>query len=317
MAINPSDLVAHFSFAEGTLAYIEGAEADSQSRLVLRDRQGQEIGTVGSPGNYYSPLLSPDGKRVAVDNSGNANNGDIWIHDLDRPVGTRVSRHPADESSPVWSPDGTQIAFWGASSGNGDVFLHQVGASEDPVYLYGDGEINESPSDWSSDGRTLAVTHGRGGIGDIWLYDLASGDSRPLQPGATRQDQPAFSPDGKYLAYTSEETGRDEVFLRSLEPDGRAWQISLEGGNGPRWRGDGRELFFHGADGFIHAVEITLGDGAESVILGRPQSLFRARLRFDNGEDYDVTSDGQTFLINSWVEEEAPRAMSVVLGWRP
>jgi Tol biopolymer transport system component len=312
VAVDPSHLVAHFSVSGGTLAYIQGAEADSQSRLVLRNRAGEEIGSVGPPGNYYWPRFSPDGRRVAVDNSGNANNGDIWIHDLDRPVGTRVSRDPANESAPVWSPDGKQIVFWSLVQGSGDLFIHRVGDSAAPVYMMGEAELDEFPADWSADGRTIALVRG---LNEIWLYDLDSGELRPVQPGAAEQTQPTFSPDGKFLAYTSRETGRAEVFLRELTTDGRAWQVSLEGGDSPRWRADGRELFFHGSDGFLHAVDVALGD---DVTLGRPTLLFRARTRLEDGwYHYDVAPDGQSFVINSWIEEEAPRAMSLVLNWSP
>ena len=314
VAIDPSNLSAHFSAAGGTLAYIKGAEADSQSRLVLRNRAGEEIGTVGPHGNYYSPSFSPDGQRVAVDQSGNANNGDIWIHDLDRPVGTRVTRHPADESSPVWSPDGKQIVFWSAAQGGGDLFLHRVGESVVPTYLMGEAGLYEEPDDWSPDGRTIALLVGLGITGEIRFYDVGSGETRAMQSGVTEHGDPQFSPDGKFLAYTSIETGRDEIFLRALEPGGRAWQVSLEGGDGPHWRADGRELFFYGADGFIHVVEIDLVD---EVTIGNSRPLFRARMRFEDGSHFDVSPDGESFVINSWVEDESRRAMSVVLDWTP
>ena len=180
--------------------------------------------------------------------------------------------------------------------------------------MMGDAEHSEFPGDWSKDGRTIAVARGPGWGTEIWLYDLESEETRPLQRGAAEQYYPSFSPDGKFLAYTSRETGRNEVFVRELADDGRAWQVSLEGGDGPRWRGDGRELFFRGTDGFLHAVDVALGD---EVTLGRPTPLFRARMRFEDGYEYDVAPDGQSFVINSWIEEEVPRAMSLVLNWSP
>ncbi len=318
VAVDPSHLVAHFSVAGGTLAYITGAEADNQTQLVLRNRAGETIGTVGPPGNYYHPRFSPDGRRVAVDNSGNTNNGDIWIHDLGRPVGTRVSRHPADESGPMWSPDGGQIAFWSTAQGDGDIFVHRVGESVAPVYLTGEDGINEFSGDWSEDGRTIALVRGPGWGDEIWLFDVESGESRPLQQTTAKQYQPSFAPGGKFLAYTSRETGRNEVFLRELAEGGgagaRAWQVSLAGGEGPKWRADGRELFFYGTDGFLYAVDVVVGD---DVSLSQPTRLFRARIRFDEGDHYDVAPDGQSFVIDSWIESDAPRTMSLVLNWTP
>ena len=152
------------------------------------------------------------------------------------------------------------------------------------------------------------------GTKDIWLLDLESGETRALVTSPFAAQEAAFSPDGRFIAYHSDESGREEVYLRSVESGGQVWQVSLEGGEVSFWREDGRELFFYGADGFIHAVDVNL---QEPVTLGTPRPLFRARMRFDRGNNYHVTPDGQTFVVNTPMEDEHPRSMSVVLNWSP
>lgn len=315
VAMDPSRLTGMFSASGGTLVYVKGSEADGQSRLVLRNRQGEEIGTVGPPGNYYAPRFSPDGRRVAVDNSGTANNGDIWIYDLDRPVGTRVTSDPADESAPVWSPDAEEIVFYSATSGDGDLFRHRLAGRGKPETLLDTDGIDENPTDWSRDGRTILYEREEApGRDDIWILDLETGEERSLVTTSFSALHASFSPDGRFITYDSNESGQYEVYLRSIEPGGQVWQVSLEGGEVAFWREDGRELFFSGPDGFIHVVDVDL-EG--SVTLGTPRPLFRARMRFDRGTQYHVAPDGQTFVVNTPMEEKNPRSMSVVLNWSP
>ena len=143
---------------------------------------------------------------------------------------------------------------------------------------------------------------------------METGKARPVVEGPFEETLATFSPDGRYVTYASDETGRTEVYLRSLPGEGSPWQISLEGGQTPVWRADGREMFFYGEDGFIHAVEVDLEGG---VNIGTPRPLFRAQMRFDRGDHYDVAPDGQSFVINTPMIETTPRPMSVALNWSP
>jgi Tol biopolymer transport system component len=305
--------IALFSATPEVLAYYTGADETSQSRLVLRDRQGVEVGTVGVAGNYYAPRFSRDGRRVAVDNSGLDNNGDIWIYDLGRPAGTRLTFDPADESRPIWSPGGDRIAFFSARGGAADVVGIPTTGRAEPEMLLGTPAL-ESVWDWSRDGRYLAIeSRATEGVQrDVWLLSLSDGASRALVDGPFDESEAQFSPDGRWLAYEADETGRYEVYVRTF-PDGDGkWRVSVAGGSTPRWRADGRELFYLADDGRLMAVPVTAGPRFE---VGTPVALFATRLRFEGGGHYDAAPDGQTFLLNEWIEEPAQRPMELVLGW--
>jgi Tol biopolymer transport system component len=304
---------ALFSATPDVLAYLPGGDETSQSRLVLRDRRGAEVGMVGVPGNYYAPSFSKDGRRIAVDNSGLENNGDIWIYDLTRPAGTRLTFDPADESSPIWSPAGDRIAFYSARGGASDVLGVSTSDGGEPQTLLGT-EALESVWDWSRDGRYLAIESRRSAVvqRDILILSLADGTTRPFADTPFDEAEARFSPDGRWLAYDSEETGEFEVYVRPFPAGEGKWRVSLAGGTTPRWRADGRELFYLADDGRLMALPVLAGSGFE---VGTATALFRTRLRFEAGGHYDVAPDGQTFVLNEWIDEETPRPMSLVLGW--
>ncbi len=305
---------ALYSATPDVLAYYTGGDETTQSRLVLRNRQGEEVGTVGVPGNYYSPRFSPDSRRVAVDNSGLENNGDIWVYDLTRPGGTRLTFDPADESDPVWSPTGDRIAFFSTQGGGSDVLGVRLSGTAKPEMLLGTPAL-ESVWDWSSDGRYLAIESRSSGREqrDLLILSLSDGTTRPFADSPFEELLAKFSPDARWLAYTSDETGRNEVYVRPFPEGEGKWQISVAGGTTPCWRADGRELFYQASDGRLMAVPVAAS--GSSFEPGTPVSLFMTRLRFESGGHYDVARDGATFVLNEWVEEQAPRPMSLVLGW--
>jgi eukaryotic-like serine/threonine-protein kinase len=296
------------------LAYYTGGEETTQSRLVLRNRQGSEVGAVGVPGNYYSPRFSPDGRRVAVDNSGTDNNGDIWVYELARPGGTRLTFDAVDESDPVWSPTGDRIAFFSTQGGGSDVLGIRVSGSAKPEKLLAT-PAREGVWDWSPDGQHLAIESRLSNRDqrDLLILSLADGTTRPFADSPFEESHAKFSPDGRWLAFTSDETGRDEVYVRPFPQGEGKWRVSVAGGTTPRWRGDGRELFYGASDGKLMALPVTTSGSTFEP--GSPQPLFATRLRFEDGGHYDVAPDGATFVFNEWVEERDPRPMSIVLGW--
>ena len=312
----PNDGRALFSAsAGGVLAYHGGEGATSKSRLVLRGRDGAELGTVGPPGNYYSPALSPDGRRVAVDNSGVENNGDLWVYDLDRPTATRLTFDPADESCPVWSPGGDRLAICSWTRGAASIqILDLTGRVEQRPLV--DTEASEEPSDWSRDDRWLVYERRESTAaeeqGDIWIVSLADGTTRPFVASPFREEHGKVSPDGRWLAYTSYESGRPEVYVQPFPDGGRKWQVSTDGGAGPRWRGDGGELYYTAPDDTLMAVAIAADPDLQAK---PPVALFPSNIRFSMSAHFDAADDGRRFLINEVLFDESRQPMSLILNW--
>lgn len=260
---------------------------------------------------YLNPKLSLDGKRVAVEQV-TTNNRDIWILEVERGVASRFTFDPAEEFDPLWSPDGKQISF--VSKGS----LYQKassGAGTEEILLK-DG-VGTTAHDWSSDGRFITYRPTQGG--DIWVLPLA-GERKPFPfvQSEFNEVQSQISPDGKWLAYLSSESGRYEVYVQSFPKPAGKWQVSTNGGVYPRWRRDGKELFYLAPDQKLMAAAIR-GDGTLEV--GAPQALFETRtvLGASTGahflQQYDVAPDGQRFLMNVGREGPAASPITVVLNW--
>jgi hypothetical protein len=300
---------AVFSASESLLVYQAGAIT---SRLVWFDRNGRELGTVGSPGQYEEPRLSPDEKKVAVGLvDPRAGTLDIWTHDLTRELATRItSRNPDTAYSPVWSPDGRMLAF---AAGEGPPHLQRrlsSGGGEEELLLP-IGEVQWA-DDWSKDGRFIAYTEiGITSKRDVWLLPLADRKPFPFQKTPFDEKTARFSPDGRWLAYESDESGRNEVYVQPLQKSGEKWLISTSGGSQPVWRRDGKELFYVAADNRLMVVPVKLGTRFEA---GVPTVLFRIDPAAEHA--YDVTSDGQRFLVNTNVNRVETLPLTAVVNWR-
>jgi len=302
--------------AGGMLAYRTGAAA-ARTQLTWFDRSGASQGRLGQQGFYRNPVLAPDGARVAlelVDPQGR--NQDIWIGDVGRGVMTRFTFDPHNDIYPVWSADGTRIMF--ASDRDGGVFnVYQKaanGATDEQLLVKSADDM--APYTRSPDGRYLLYRLNTTGLGILPL----TGDrkQRPLLQAVFTQSQGQVSPDGRWLAYVSNESGPYEVYIRSFPDLTGKWQVSQGGAVHPRWRGDGKELYYYASDGRLMAVPIK-GDTAAEI--GTAAPLFGPRLL--NGPNvstgfraqYDVTPDGRRFLLNVPLEEDAPSPITVVLNW--
>jgi Tol biopolymer transport system component len=282
---------------------------------------------VVSAPNLQSLELSPDARRVAVDEQTDRPSSDIWIHDLDRGTGVRLTFDPGDESGPVWSADGERIYFASRRGTDPYRILEKAasGAGEERVVL---GQEDDCwPWDATSDGRFLIV-----GEGDYSnrtprpprALPLAGGDllPLPLDPGSLITFVQA-SPDGRFLAYTSDASGADQVYVAAFRPPSPGeeaaarsltagkWQISTAGGSQPRWRGDGREIYYLRPDNTVMAVRLAERDGALEILGETP--LFRALQRGDAAA-YDVTPDGEHFLLNT-LGTSGTRPLVLVVGW--
>jgi hypothetical protein len=320
-----------FSISDGgALVYGIGGANDSGARLTWVDRRGNPIGTVGPIANYRGPALAPDEKRVAVKRREEASldYGDAWIMDVTRDATSRFTFNSAElNNSPVWSHDGARIAFaalrgvkWGlyAKASNG------AGTEERLI----ESQAAMIATSWSPDGRYVVYsTVGEKTATDIWLLPLF-GDRKPFPVVMTpfNENHGEVSPDGKWLAYDSNESGQAQVYVRPFPSGESKWQISTGSGRPglyPRWRGDGRELFYmDGAGaGKLMAVEIKVNGSALEA--GTPTALFDSSFANLGGERipshaYGVSADGQRFLIPRPASSPASQSSSpiaVVLNW--
>ena len=294
------------------LAYHAGPSRKTQ--LAWLDRAGKELGVIGPPADHYAPRLSPDGTRLAVSRlDPDSTNGDIWLMDLARSIASRFTFDPADDYLPVWSPDGTRLFF--SSSREGVQQLYQAlsdrPGSEEPLHRSG---AWKAPDDVSPDGQFLIYeTIDPKTRIDLWLLPL-SGDRRPKPFVVTPFEEygAQFSPDGRWVAYVSNESGRSEISVQAFPGPGGKWQVSSEGGTMPRWRKDGRELFYLGAEGQLMAAEVRLSPSFDSRV---PTALFKVSLLESPDRQYDVSPDGTRILVNRVSKATEATPMTVVLDW--
>jgi Tol biopolymer transport system component len=307
--------------ATGSLVYVSGGVQAAQTRLVWVSRNGAEQ-TMAAPGRaYVLPRLSPDGRRlaVAIQDQGSQ----IWLYDFARGTFTRLTFEGNINLVPVWTPDGKRIAFNSNRDGPFNIFW-QLADGSGGLERLTTSEYLQAPMSWSPDGQLQAflevnpVTQR-----DIWVLRVGdpsagSGQGRKPQPFlSTRFDEaePQFSPDGRWLAYISNESGRYEIYVQSYPGPGGKWQISTEGGSEPVWNRNGRELFYQRGDKMM-AVDIATQSGFAA---GTPRMLFEGRYEAAPVPvaNYDVSPDGQRFLMLKPIEqaEAAPTQINVVLNW--
>jgi len=300
--------------ANGVLAH--GVAAAISSQIGWFDRQGKSVGTVGSAGDYADPELSADGKRLAVcRDDPRTGTPDIWILDTSRGTFSRLTFHPRWEVYPVWSPDASRLAFSWDKEGNNEIYLKPAGGGpeeriwKDPRSGY--------PLDWSSDGRFLIIAVSDPKTrSDLWMLPLeGSRTPKPLLQTPFNESEARVSPDGRFLAYTSDESGRPEVYVQPFPSLSDKWQVSSQGGTKARWRRDGKELFYLADDGMLMSVDLKTGSFDASV----PRPLFQTRtprVDFPGFHSlYDVTPDGQRFLVVSEPEGRSSPPITIVLDW--
>ena len=313
---------AFFSVSQtGVLVFLSSNAPNTQ--LAWFDRQGKQIALVGTTAVDTGLRLSPDEKRVAVTRlDPQTASSDIWLIDLARNNPSRFTFDPANETAPVWSPDGSRIVF--ASNREGVPSLYQRfsnGAGSDEVVHKSDQPA--APHDWSPDGKFIIYgTFSPNTAADLWLLPLF-GDQKPTPLIQTQfnEGQARFSPDGRWIAYSSNESGQYQVYVQSFPISGGKWQVSTGGGAQPQWRRDGKELFYLTPDRKIMAVDV---NGAGSTfVAGIPQPLFDARVStlFPGGGGgaggisyYAASGDGQRFLLNT-LGGDSSVPFTVVLNW--
>jgi Tol biopolymer transport system component len=297
--------------ATGSLAYIPGVSQASQSRLVWVNRNGAEQPLAAPPRDYNQPRLSPDGRQVAVDDDAS---GQVSLYDIARDTLSRFTFGENLNQYPVWTPDGKRIAFMSNKGGQFNIYLQMADGSGGLERLtHGDNNV---PFSWSPNGQLLAfVDTSSSTAPGIWVLRMSDHKAQSFLQTPAFEDAPQFSPDGRWLAYTSNESGRREIYVRPYPGPGGKWQISTEGGNEPLWNRNGRELFYRAGDKMM-AVDINTQPGFAA---GKPRELFEGHYMLNplGRANYDVSPDGQRFLMLKPVEQEqaAPTHINFVLNW--
>ena len=307
--------VAASGSTTGSFAYRPAVAAPRQ--LVWFDRRGKQLETVGEPdalmgGTDISWRLSPDGRSVVVNRR--INNTDLWLMDANRGAPRPFTSSPASETYPIWSPDGTRLAF-GSDRLHGsvvhDVFVKSLNGVGDEMPVLESGE-NKAPLDWSGDGRFIMFTVlSAKTSADLWMLPM-DGTQKPfpLLQTPSNETGAAFSPDSKWIAYTSDETGRTEIYVQPFPGPARSTLMSTGGGSAPSWRGDGREIFYRAPGGRVMAIPVSLTP--QGVAAGAPAALFTIRA----AATFKADRNGQRFLVNTALEGESASSITVVLNWK-
>lgn len=305
-----------FSVSEnGVLAFRTGGGQIDQP--LWFDRSGKQVGSLGEAGMYFNLALSPlDERQVAVDRTDpQTGTNDIWLFDLSRDgVSSRFTTDPAGDSAPLWSPDAKRVVFASYRTGSWSLYEKSAsgGGSEEVILASIEEKI---PDDWSRDGQFIVFeSFNPKTKWDLLLFQTADKNASSLLQSDFNERQAHFSPDGKYIAYTSDKSGSVAVYVQTFPLSGSEWRISTGVGAQPRWRSDGRELFYIGPDRKLMVVDVKLGPPFQ---VGVPKPLFDTRVLTitDFRNHYVVTSDGQRFLINSITQERGTTPIDLVKNW--
>jgi Tol biopolymer transport system component len=299
----------------GILVYQRVGKATRQ--MVWLDRGGKQAGQVAEPGDYGPPRISPDGRRVAVAKRGpDGGNADLWVLDTSGNA-TQFTATPNFAGSPVWSPDGSKIAYFSNPEGVYDIYVKPADG-EGRTELFYRSALAKYPTDWSRDGRYILFgVISPGTKSDVWAISTADRKAAPVLDTIYSEAVAALSPDGKWLAFQSDQSGRNEVYVEPFEGatagTRRRWLVSLGGGGLPRWRGDGSEMFYMTSGGRMMAVSVHPAGG--DFQFDTAHMLFQTRPIPGSWNLYDVSSDGQRFLLNLPLEWSSAAPITVVTNW--
>jgi len=325
--VGSSGSFGFFSVIGDVFVYRTGTAAQvTIEQLTWVNRKGEALGTVGEPlaisRGQGAVAISPDGKQAAVMILPGGPNVDLWTLEFARGIATRITFTDAAETGPVWSPDGSRLAFRSGAPNALDIFSKDLNSTADEAPVTAP-PMRGVPSDWSADGRFLLFGRGSPATAtDLYAFDTKSKSMTPLLQTSFDEANGQLSPDGRILAYTSNESGTPEIYLRpfTVSADGKPavgpkWRVSTAGGSFSRWRGDGKELFFRGPDGEVMATDVTTVAGA--IQTGLPHKLFAAA----GVVGWDSTADGQRFLMSipanpRQAADATPDPVTVVLNWQ-
>jgi Tol biopolymer transport system component len=305
-----------FSVSEnGMLAYRSGGTQNNQ--FVWFDRDGKTLGAVGPPGRYVEPCFSADEKRIAFAISNSSAIADLWTMDLAGGNMSHFTFDPSDDATALWSPDGERIVWASNRSGAYDLYQKAAGGGKEELLFK--SATSKYPDDWSLDGRFILYESVDPKTQfDLWVLPM-SGDQKPMPYLQTEYNEThaRFSPDVRWVAYASDESGRSEVYVQSFPATGGKWQISSGGGDQPLWRRDGKELFYVAADGKLMTAEVNQGASTFQSSVPKPLlGLHVPTIGITSIRNYIlVTSDGKRFLIVNSIEDAASFPITVILNW--
>ena len=309
-----------FSISENGVLVYDATGGGGYTQLLWFDRAGKRLSSLGPPGLYVEARISPDGRQVAAQREDGLGGADIWLLEPIRGTSSRFTFSPAYQAAPVWSPDGSRIRFFSSRQGRWSIYEKPTsGVADEQLVLKTNNDL--VPYDWSPDGKFLLYTeiNPKTRNSDIWVLPwqkVTDGQAQPapFQRSEFDENFESFSPDGNWVVYQSNESGRNEVYVRQFHPSGGAgggkWQISIDAGVEPRWPRRGKEIFYIRPDNVLMAVEVKTGAGFEA---GVPHALFP--MRPAGVHRYDVTADGQRFLVSTRAEEAISTPATVVLNW--
>ena len=288
-----------------------------QNTLAVTDRAGRVLRTLGPQAFHSNPTLSPDGRQVlatvATDLAGDFN---LWLFDLNGGAVSRTTSGPTWDWAPVWSTDGQRIIFASRRNKQFGLYEQKLGAGSDESIL--SAARMQSPDSWSRDGQYLTYqTMGQGSRFDVWAWDL-TGERRtfPLLASDANEGHSQISPDGRFVAYTSDESGRFEVYVKPFPSGPGKWLVSSQGGVEPRWRRDGRELYYIAANRKLTAVSVTT---TPEFLRGPATPLFDSQAEYlwqDTRNHYDVTPDGRQFVLMSPTTDQRAATFTLIVNWR-
>jgi serine/threonine protein kinase len=301
--------------ANGTVIYNTTAGA-ARSVFTWIDRAGKELGRVGDPAVMANPSLSPDGSRVLLDISDEkANNVDVWIENVKSAGNVRFTFNTEEEVTAIWSRKGDLVAYRSnLEKGAGLMLKRANGLEREKLLKQFPGTNDVAPNSWTPEDQQLLFTHYTPGGSRLELISPGRGEPMPLLSGTANTANGMISPDGKWVAYESDESGNSEVYVTTFPGAAGKWQVSRGGGTEPRWSGDGKEIFYLGPRGTLTAVPVS-SEGTFST--GTPTPLFQIRSRAPISStdvySYDVNKDGTKFLVNRYLKPEHVEPLTIVL----
>ncbi len=301
-----------FSAGSGDVLVRQHGRGAHLSQLTWFDRNGKPAGTVGQPSWYDNVKLSPDGRRIAADQTDPEGSTDLWIQDPARDAITRLTFDPGLDVNPVWSPDGSRLLYSSNRSLIFRIYLKNADGTGSDEEIASAGDTEFRPLDWSHDGKSVLIKKD----GSLLYLRWPGRELRPLIEASWVVRSAQFSPDGRFVAYASNESGRMEVYVSPFPEMTSKWQVSSRGGEEPKWRRDESELFYLSPNGELMVAKVT---AASSFEASSPVALFRVHRRQPVSSadlfSYDVSDDGQRFLIATKVAETSAAPLSVVLNW--